>query len=142
MARIPRQVIEHFRGVPLFSGVSEKGLRALVAAADEITEPPGKAIVREGEHSRELYVVTAGSVKVTRKGRRVNTLGPGDFFGEIALLSGGPRTATVTAETEVSLMILAPSQFTVVLDREPRIMHAVLHALGERLRPLDERALG
>jgi CRP/FNR family cyclic AMP-dependent transcriptional regulator len=142
MARIPKQVIQHFRNVPLFAGVSERGLRALVAAADEITEPAGKVLVREGEHSRDLFVLTAGSVTVTRKGRRLNTLREGDFFGEIALLSGGPRTATVTAETDVSVMILSPGQFTVVLDNEPRIMQAVLHALGERLRPLDERALG
>ncbi|MFL5797018.1 MAG: cyclic nucleotide-binding domain-containing protein [Actinomycetota bacterium] len=142
MARIPKQVIQHFRNVPLFAGVSERGLRALVAAADEITEPAGKELVRQGEHSRELFVITEGSVAVTREGRKLNTLGPGDFFGEIALLSGGPRSATVTAETDVAVMILRPAQFTVVLDSEPRIMQAVLRALGERLRPLDERALG
>jgi CRP/FNR family cyclic AMP-dependent transcriptional regulator len=138
MARIPRKVVEHFRNVPLFSGVSDKGLRAIVAAADEINEPAGKDLVREGEHHRELFVITAGNCKVTRKGRTLNTLGPGDFFGEIALLSGGPRTATVTSTSDVSIMILSPTQFTIVLENEPRIMHSVLRALGERLRDREK----
>jgi CRP-like cAMP-binding protein len=137
MARIPKAVLQHFRNVPLFSGVSEKGLRALVSAAFEITEPAGKDLVREGEHSRELFVITEGSVRVTRKGRSVNTLVPGDFFGEIALLSGGARTATVTADTDVGLMIMSPAEFTIVLDSEPQIMRAVLHSLGERLRDAE-----
>jgi CRP-like cAMP-binding protein len=141
MARIPQEVVRHFRNVPLFSGVSEKGLRALITSADEITEPAGKVLVREGQHRRELFVITSGSVKVTRRGRRLNTMGPGDFFGEIALLSGGPRTATCTAETDVSLMIVNPTRFGVVLETEPQVRHAVLHALGERLRSLDKDAL-
>jgi CRP/FNR family cyclic AMP-dependent transcriptional regulator len=141
MARIPKEVVRHFRNVPLFSGVSEKGLRALITSADEITEPAGKVLVREGQHRRELFVITSGSVKVTRRGRRLNTMGPGDFFGEIALLSGGPRTATCTAETDVSLMIVNPTRFGVVLETEPQVRHAVLHALGERLRSLDKDAL-
>ena len=138
MARIPKEVIRHFRNVPLFASVSERGLRALIEAADEITEPAGKVLVKEGQHRRELFVITSGSVKVTKRGRRLNTLGPGDFFGEIALLSGGPRTATCTAETDVSVMIVNPTRFGVVLDGEPQVRHAVLHALGERLRTLEK----
>jgi CRP/FNR family transcriptional regulator, cyclic AMP receptor protein len=134
MAGIPRAVLEHFRGVPLFSAVSKRDLRAIVSAADEFDEPAGKVLVREGDLRRELFVLVSGTVSVSRGGRRLRTLGPGDFFGEIALLSGGPRTATVTVTSDVRLMMLAPAQFESVLDAEPGVRRAVLHALGERLR--------
>jgi CRP-like cAMP-binding protein len=142
MARIPRAVLDHFRSVPLFSGVSERGLRAIVSAADELREPAGTVLVGEGDLRRELYVVVKGTVAVTRRGRKVATLGPGDFFGEFALLSGGPRNATVTAQSGVTVMILAPARFDAVLDSEASVRRAVLHALGERLRTLDKRSLG
>ena len=137
MAGIPRRVLEHFGGIPLFSGVSKKGLRALVAAADEITVREGKDLVREGEHGRELYVVVSGSVRVVRKGRRVATMGPGDFFGELALVSGAPRTATVTTETETTVMVLDPRRFEVVMDREPQVAKAVMAAMADRLRAVE-----
>jgi CRP-like cAMP-binding protein len=79
---------------------------------------------------------------VTRGGRGIGTLGPGDFFGELALLSGGPRSATVTATSAVHLMMLAPAQFERVLDEEPAVRRAVLRALGERLRTLEKPKLG
>jgi serine/threonine-protein kinase len=130
-------VLEHFGGIPLFSGVSKKGLRALVAAADEIAVREGKDLVREGEHGRELYVVVSGSVRVVRKGRRVATMGPGDFFGELALVSGAPRTATVTTETETTVMVLDPRRFEVVMDREPQVAKAVMAAMADRLRAVE-----
>jgi CRP/FNR family transcriptional regulator, cyclic AMP receptor protein len=137
-ARIPKAVLAHFEGIPLFSGVSHKGLRAIVSAADEIDEPAGTTLVKEGDLRRELFVITAGTASVTRKGKPLASLGTGDFFGEIALLSGGPRTATVTASSDVSLMILAPSRFLAVLDAEPNVMEAIVRALGERLRRTEK----
>src|SRR5919202_6525682 len=119
MAGVPRRVLDHFAAIPLFAGVSRKGLGAIAAAADEITVRQGRDLVREGEHGRELYVVVDGSVRVTRNGRKVATMGPGDFFGELALISGAPRSATVTAETETPVMVLDPRRFGVVMDREP-----------------------
>ena len=137
MARIPKRVLEHFAGVPLFAGVSKNGLRAIVAAADEITVREGKDLVREGEHGRELYVVVEGSVRVVRKGRTVATMGPGDFFGELALMSGAPRTATVTTEAETTVMVLDPRRFDVVMDREPRVAKAVMATMADRLRAVE-----
>ena len=134
MAGIPRKVLEHFGRIPLFSGVSRKGLRAIASAADEITVREGKDLVREGEHGRELYVVVEGSVRVTKKGRKVATMGPGDFFGELALVSGAPRSATVTTESETTVMVLDPRRFDVVMDREPRVAKAVLATMADRLR--------
>jgi CRP-like cAMP-binding protein len=142
MARIPKEVVEHFRAVPLFSTVSNQGLRVIVSVADEFDEPSGRVLVREGEHRRELMVLVSGTAKVSRNGRRIASLGPGDFFGEIALLSGGPRTATVTTTSDVRLMMLAPAGFEGVLETEPAVRRAVLHALGERLRETSASKLG
>ncbi len=139
--RVPKQVIERFRRVPLFAHLSHRGLRAIAAAADELTEPAGNVLVREGEFRRELFVLAEGKAKVTRRGRRVTTLESGDFFGELSLLSGGPRTATVTAETDVSVMMLTPQQFEMVLQREPAVLRAVLKALGDRLQELQKAVL-
>jgi CRP-like cAMP-binding protein len=137
MARIPDEVLEHFRKVPLFSGLSKRDLQLIVSAADEFDEPAGTTVVRQGEQRRELFVLTAGSATAIHDGREVGTLGPGDFFGEIALLSGGARTATVRADTDVSLVMLAPDPFRSVLTDEPQVLNAVMHALGERLRSYD-----
>ena len=137
MARIPKEVYQHFERIPLFSGVSKKGLRRIVAAADEITVREGKDLVREGEHGRHLYVLMDGSAQVIRGGRKVATLGPGDFFGELALISGAPRTATVRAEKETTVMVLDPRRFAVVMDEEPRVAQAVMATMADRLRILE-----
>ena len=134
MAKIPKDVLEHFRRVPLFEHVSDRGLRAIVSAADEIDEPRGTVLIGEGDLRRELFVLLTGTAKVTRRGRKIAEVGPGDFFGEIALVSGGPRTATVKAESDVRVMMLAPARFETVLDSEPSVRDEVLRALGERLR--------
>jgi voltage-gated potassium channel len=141
MAGIPREVLEHFRSVPLFSTLSDADLRAVVMAADELDEPAGAVLVREGEVRRELFVITRGTATATRNGHELRTMGPGDFFGEIALLSGGERTATVTASTDVSLMMLAPTPFRRVLSTEPKALEAIMHALGERLRGHEATAV-
>jgi CRP-like cAMP-binding protein len=142
MAGIPKDVLQHFRRVPLFSQVSDRGLEAVVSAADELDEPAGTVLIREGDLRRELFVLVSGTARVTRDGAEIVTLGAGDFFGEIALLAGGARTATVTADSDVRVMMLAPARFEAVLDSEPSVRNAVLQALGERLRPHDQATLG
>ena len=141
MAKIPKEVLRHFRGVPLFANVSDRGLQAVVSAADELDEPAGTHLITEGDLRRELFVLVAGSARVTRGGSEVGMFGPGDFFGEIALVSGGARTATVTAETDVRVMMLAPARFASVLDSEPSVRDAVLQALGERVRSNEQPSL-
>ena len=141
MAGIPREVLEHFRSVPLFSTLSSDDLRTVVIAAEELDEPAGTVLVREGEHRRELFVVTAGTATATRDGHELGKLGPGEYFGEIALLAGGERTATVTATTDVSLMMLAPAPFMRVLETEPKVLEAIMHTLGERLRANEATAV-
>src|SRR6266700_8246255 len=129
---IPREVIRHFEGVPLFATVSKQGLRAIVEAADEIDVPAGTALVREGEHDRYLYVITAGTAVVTIEGRKRSELFPGDFFGELAFLSGTPRTATVKAYTDLTVMALDPRKLDVIVTKEPAIARQLLAAMARR----------
>jgi CRP-like cAMP-binding protein len=126
-------VIEHFAKVPLFSKVSKKGLRLIASEADEFDVPAGKDLVREGELGRHLYVIVSGKARVHRSGRRIASLGPGDFFGEMALLSNVPRMATVTSETEMRVITLGSRELPPILEKEPAVTRAVLAVMADRI---------
>jgi CRP-like cAMP-binding protein len=130
---IPSDVIRHFQAVPLFASISRKGIRALVQAADEIDLPAGKVLVREGEWGRHLYVILRGTAEVTKDGKRLRELIPGDFFGEMAFLSGARRTATITARSDMRVMILGPQQLEVILESEPILARRMLETMAKRL---------
>ncbi|MFN2590755.1 MAG: cyclic nucleotide-binding domain-containing protein [Actinomycetota bacterium] len=134
---IPSSVVRYFQRVPLFSDLSKRGVRRVVQAATEIDEPEGTVLVREGDLGRELYVLVSGSARVSRKGRRIAEMGPGDFFGELAFLSHAPRTATVTATSDSRLMILGPRELEVLLRAEPRIGIKMLDVVARRLREVE-----
>jgi CRP-like cAMP-binding protein len=131
---IPSEVVEHFRGVPLFASLSTKGLRALVTAATEVDVRAGRTIVREGQGDRDLYVILRGEAAVTKGGQRLATLTVGDFFGEFALLSPQPRSATVTASTDMRLMVLSPREMREVIGREPSLAVRMLGTMAGRVR--------
>jgi CRP/FNR family transcriptional regulator, cyclic AMP receptor protein len=142
MARgIPSNVIRYFEAIPLFRAVSKGGIRALIQAATEVDLPEGKMLVREGDSGRELYVIVRGTARVTRGGRRLAEMGAGDFFGELAFLSHGPRTATVTSTSQMRLMVLGPREFEGVVEREPKLALQVLQAAATRLRELDRQSI-
>ncbi|HEX9313299.1 MAG TPA: cyclic nucleotide-binding domain-containing protein [Actinomycetota bacterium] len=142
MARgIPHHVIRYFEAVPMFGSVSKGGIRALIQAATEVDLPPGKDVVREGDTDQDLFVIIAGALRVSRRGRRIGDLGTGDFFGELAFLSRGQRTATVTTTSETRLMVLGARDFRSVVEREPKLALQVLEAAATRLRELDRRSL-
>ena len=134
---IPAEVIRHFQTIPLFARVSKKGLRAIVSAATEIDVPAGHVLVREGEHGRELYVLVRGTATVTRGGRRLRELVPGDFFGEMAFLHPAPRTATVTARSDLRVMVLDSRAMDVVVEREPVVSRRLLETMADRIRSND-----
>jgi CRP/FNR family cyclic AMP-dependent transcriptional regulator len=135
---IPSSVIKHFEAIPLFSTVSKKGIRSVVQAASEVDVRAGKVLVREGELGRELYVVISGTALVTRKGRKLSELVPGDFFGELAFLNPIPRTATVTAYSDMRVMVLGPREMDVIVEREPAIAKRLLGAMAKRLHRAQE----
>lgn len=126
--------IELLRQVPLFSRCSKKQLAALAAEADELTLPEGKVLSRQGQQGREFVVIVDGSAEVTKNGRRINRLGPGDFLGEIALISGAARTATVTTTSETRLLVLTDRGFRRVTGEIPSLNATLLEAMSERLQ--------
>jgi len=137
---IPSEVIRHFQAIPLFESLSRKGLRTIIQAATEVDVSSGKILVREGGYDRDLYVITRGEARVTMGGRKLSILGPGDFFGELALLDRARRSATVTAATDMRVMILGPADMEAVLKREPVLATYLLEAMAKRVRQ-NERSL-
>jgi CRP/FNR family transcriptional regulator, cyclic AMP receptor protein len=125
--------IELIKRVPLFSHCSKKELGLVAQIADEIDLPEGKTLMREGDRGREFFVLVEGSADVRRRNRKVNTLGGGDFFGEIALVSQRPRTATVTTSSPVRALVVTGQSFRSLLDRAPDVQRKVLQALADRV---------
>jgi CRP-like cAMP-binding protein len=125
---------ELIKRVPLFSHCSNAQLAALAAEADELDVPEGQALTRQGDRGREFIVIVEGSADVTKNGRRLNRLGAGDFLGEIALISGAPRTATVTTTTPTRILVLTDRAFRRVTRDMPAINASLLKALSERLQ--------
>ena len=125
--------IELIKRVPLFSKLSKTKLKDVASIADEIDLPPGKNLTREGERGREFFVLIEGKAEVRKGERRVNTLGPGDFLGEISLITKVPRTATVTTSEPTRLLVITDRAFAQLLHDSPEISQGVLEAVGERL---------
>ena len=121
-------------GVALFSGCAKHELRRIAGLVDEIEAPQGKTLAREGETGSEFFVVVEGTATAKRNGRKVATIGPGSFFGELALLDEGPRAATVTADTDMQLLVLTSRAFFTLLDDAPSVSRRVLRGMAERLR--------
>ena len=126
--------------VPLFSGLDKIGLAQVAKLADEIDLPAGKQLLHQGDHPHEFFLIVDGSVRIERDGEHLNTLGAGDFLGEIALLDGGQRSATATADTPVSLLILGRREFNSLLNEFPDIRESVMTALAQRVRRLENTA--
>jgi CRP/FNR family cyclic AMP-dependent transcriptional regulator len=124
----------------LFASCSARELRTVRRALDVVTVRPGRVLCEEGEIGREFFVVVDGQASVRVHGRRVAVLGPGDHFGELALLDRRPRSATVTSETEMELLVLAQREFNGLLDEVPALSRKLLHAMAGRLRAADSRA--
>jgi CRP-like cAMP-binding protein len=120
--------------IPLFSGIGHRGLERLGMLSDEIDVPDGKVLMRQGEIGNDMMVIVSGSVAIERDGQRVNTLGAGDFFGEIALVDGGPRTATVTTEEPCRLLVITHRDFHAMMEEFPEVQAQVLSALAHRIR--------
>lgn len=125
--------VELLKKVPLFADCSKAELRALAKSADEIDLREGTVMTREGRPGREFFVMIEGTARVTRNGRKVAELKGGDWFGEIALITDRPRTATVTATSAVDVLVLTDRRFRSVVETMPSIALKVLASVGERL---------
>lgn len=122
-------------GVPLFAGLSKRELAQVASISDEIDFRSGKVLIREGERGREFFVLLEGEVAITRRGEQIDTAGPGDFFGEIALVSNIPRVATVTTTSPARALVIVDRDFRALLARSSPIAIKVLDAVTERLPP-------
>jgi CRP/FNR family transcriptional regulator, cyclic AMP receptor protein len=125
--------IELLKKVPLFAGCSKSELRELAKTADELDLRQGTVLTREGRLGREFFVLIDGTAEVTKKGKKIAELGPGDWLGEIALITDSPRTATVTATTPVDVLVITDRRFRSVVETMPSIAMKVLASVGERL---------
>jgi CRP-like cAMP-binding protein len=128
--------IDLLKRVPLFAACSKKELGHVALLADEIDVREGKVLTTEGEPGREFFVLVEGAAEVRRKGRKVNTMGRGDFFGEIALVSDRPRTATVTTTSPARLLVVTDRAFRELMKQVPSIQLKVMATLVDRL-PAD-----
>lgn len=135
-----KDVVEQLSKVPLFSGCSRKDLQTIARVVRDIDHPAGTVIAREGDPGVGLFVITEGTTDVTIGGRRRARLGPGDFFGEISLLDGGPRTATVTSTSDVKLLGLTEWTFRGLMMEHPSIAVKTLQAMAGRLRNATKAA--
>jgi CRP/FNR family transcriptional regulator, cyclic AMP receptor protein len=135
-----RQGLEELARVPIFSELTPRQLRRVLRSTEEYRYADGGQFVREGARSEQLFVILEGSARVIRRGKTVATLGPGDFFGEISLLDGLPRTATVVADGDVRCLILLRSEFERIVTEMPQVGTAVMRSLARRLREMNRGA--
>jgi CRP-like cAMP-binding protein len=105
-----------------------------------VTVAAGRVLCDEGSMGHEFYLILDGNAAVRKAGRKVATLGPGQYFGEMALLDKGPRSATVVAETPMTLLVIGQREFAAVLDEVPTMAHKLLAVMAGRLREADARA--
>jgi CRP/FNR family transcriptional regulator, cyclic AMP receptor protein len=125
--------IELLKRVPLFAGCSKRELAEIASRADELDLPSARALTVEGGRGREFVVLVEGEADVMRKDRRIARLGPGDFVGEIALVTGKPRTATVRTRGPARVLALDASSFRTLMGDVPSLQAKVLAALADRL---------
>jgi CRP-like cAMP-binding protein len=132
---------EALRRVPLFAGLSDRDLAEVQRLTDEVDVAAGRELTTEGRSGEEFFLIVSGRVAVVRGGVRVRTMGAGEFLGEIALLDGRSRLATVKTETPTRLLVLAHREFHSLMERYPSIQAAVLRALAERVRQTEPEAV-
>lgn len=135
-----KDIVELLRRVPLFADCSKRDLQTVARAVRPIPHRAGTMIAREGDPGVGLFILVDGVADVTIGGKKRATLGPGDFFGEIALLDGGPRTASVTARTDVQLLGLTEWVFRGLMIEHPSIALKTLRQMAGRLRAATKAA--
>ena len=126
--------VEVLRSVPLFQGMSDRSIETIAGLAFETDFPEGATLVREGEPGDRFLIIRNGSAVVDQGGRTLRHLGGGDFVGEISLIDGRPRSATVTATAPVEALCIDRDGFTRLMDEFPAVRHDLLNALTQRVR--------
>ena len=130
--------IELLKTVPLFRGLGNSEMQRIGQLVDEVDLPAGRVLMRQGETGAELFAIVDGSASVERDGRQLPDCGPGSVIGEIALIDGGPRTATVTLTAPSRLLVLSRRDFASMMDEFPGVRVQILDTLASRVRTLEE----
>jgi CRP-like cAMP-binding protein len=133
--------MQHLSEVPLFSALSRRELGMVAKRAEDVKVEAGKVLVSEGATGSEFFVVLEGTAKVTRRGKKVASIGPGGAFGELALLDRAPRNATVVAETPMELVVLGQREFAGIMDDVPGVARKLLTGMARRLREADAKSV-
>jgi CRP-like cAMP-binding protein len=120
--------------VPLFAHCNNKQIEFIATQVEDMDFPAARILCTEGQSGGDFFMLLAGGADVTRQGKPIAKMVPGDFFGEIAVVDGGPRTATVTTTVPSRCLVLGPRQFQNVLHQNVDIAHSVMKALTLRLR--------
>ena len=131
---MPDPKVDRLTRVPLFAAISKRDLQFIASRVDEVSLKPGQTLIREGQPTEAFFILESGHVRVTRAGKPAARLGPGDFFGEIGMLDGGPATATVVADGPVEAMVLSHSQFRDAIKGNDGLALQVIAAMAKRLR--------
>ena len=129
---------ELLKTVPLFAGLSQRQLDLVARAADEVERDAGSVLVRQGQPGESFMLVLEGSARVERGGKQIGRLSTGEFFGEMALIDRKPRSATVVAETPVTVLLIDGRRFLGLLEQVPAMNRRILAELSARIRRLDE----
>jgi|SRR2546426_4602976 len=137
LRRTKRQSAVALAGVPLFAGFSKRELERLAADADELSFNAGDTLVREGLLGDTMFVVLSGQGKVMKGSRRINSVRPGDFFGELSAIDGQPRSASVIAETPMVVLRVFRRTLLAMIDAEPQLAMKLLGGIVKRLRHIS-----
>lgn len=138
MAQGDAQKIQALSRVPLFRTLNQKQLDAVARVSDEVDSRPGETLMREGESGHEFVLVLDGKLKVERGGEVIDHVGPGGFVGEMSLLDGKPRSATIVTEEPSRLLLIHQQAFGSLLDTVPGLQRQLLIGLSSRIRELHD----
>jgi CRP/FNR family transcriptional regulator, cyclic AMP receptor protein len=125
--------VDLIKHVPLFAGCSKKELEQISRIADELDFKAGKTLITQGTPGREFFVLVDGTAEIQRNGKKIDTAGPGEFFGEMALLTDQPRNASVVTTSDVDALIITARNFRSLLESNPLIALKVMRAVADRL---------
>lgn len=130
--------LDRLEQTPLFQGCDPREIRTIGRLGDLISRDAGTVLIEQDRWGGEAFVIVDGSVTVSRDGRVLATLGPGDVVGEVAVLDHGPRTATVTADTPIDVLVFDPRSFKSLLREAPTVTRRMLREMSRRLRSVEE----
>jgi CRP/FNR family cyclic AMP-dependent transcriptional regulator len=133
--------VDLIASVSLFKGLDRRELEQVARLMDEVDLPAGKTLMTQGETGDEMFVIVSGRVSVERDGRKINERGPGSAIGELALLSKGPRTATITTLEPTRVLLAGHREFHALMDDHPKIRLGILEGVADKIRMLDQASI-